>query len=117
MAEAKYGRLFTQEEVEELLEDAVTAASGMGVGEGDVTRMREALNGAKGERLAGGRFPEDEPLFLLRGQDLYAPVAIRAYAEHLLEQGDVGMAGEVDEQLQRVRSWQRANRGRVGLPD
>jgi hypothetical protein len=114
--DGKYGRLFTQEDVERLFGSAVESASQMGVGEGDLTRVREALSAAR-DGMASSRFPADEPLFLLRGKDLLAPVAVQAYGRQLFELGDVGMAQAVEEVLDGMRGWQRSNRGRVGLPD
>ena len=42
-----------------------------------------------------GKIPEDEPVFLLRAQDKYAPDTLRFYANLLKEDGNTEMAEEL----------------------
>lgn len=126
MADSKYGRLFTQDDVEGLLDRVVNQVVQATASDDELERVQEAVNRARASfdmvdpikpGDSGSRFPEDEPLFLLRGQDLFAPFAIDAYAGRLHELGDVGLANEVGEAASSVRAWQRENPGRVKLPD
>lgn len=81
-------------------------------------------------------FPEDEPIFVLRGKDLLAPAAIEGYA-NLLRAASAGVYGGADnapegdwwgDQLRRMAqevsnvaaemiAWQATNPDRVKLPD
>ena len=42
-----------------------------------------------------GKIPGDEPVFLLRAQDVYAPSTLRYYARLLEEAGNLEMAEEL----------------------
>lgn len=54
-----------------------------------------------------GKIPEDEPVFLLRGQDRAAPGAVRAYAEILESMGgDPVLVRKSRLQAQRMEIWQ-----------
>lgn len=54
-----------------------------------------------------GKIPEDEPVFLLRGQDRAAPGAVRAYAEILESMGgDPVLVRQSRLQAQRMEIWQ-----------
>ena len=60
----------------------------------------------------------DEPIWVLRGQDLLTPRIIRAWAAEAEKQG-VPRA-KVEQALEDARDlevWQYANPGRVRLPD
>lgn len=68
--------------------------------------------------VEGKDIPEGEPLFLIRGQDVFAARAIRAYASLVAGtpgQGSVavGLMAYADE----VEAWQAANADRVKVPD
>jgi len=61
-----------------------------------------------------GKIPEDEPVFLLRGQDRAAPGAVRAYAEILESMGgDPVLVRQSREQAERMEEWQAAVRSKV----
>lgn len=61
-----------------------------------------------------GKIPEDEPVFLLRGQDKAAPGAVRAYAEILESMGgDPVLVRQSREQAKRMEEWQAAVRSKV----
>lgn len=55
-----------------------------------------------------GLIPEDEPVFLLRGQDKLAPALLEQWAHNLMAQGgDLKMANMVMEHATKMRHWQR----------
>lgn len=61
-----------------------------------------------------GKIPEDEPVFLLRGQDKAAPGAVRAYAEILESMGgDPVLVRLSREQAEKMELWQVAVRSKV----
>ena len=54
-----------------------------------------------------GHIPEDEPVFLLRGQDILAPPLLRKWADTLLEnEGSEEMAEMVYNQATAMEEWQ-----------
>jgi len=55
-----------------------------------------------------GRIPEDEPVFLLRAQDKYAPSTLRYYARLLQQNGDTEMADELFEHARQMVVWQKS---------
>lgn len=56
-----------------------------------------------------GRIPDDEPVFLLRGQDPIAHVAVRAWAKMLEDQGgDARMIEAARNHADRMAEWARA---------
>lgn len=72
MSDSKYGRIFTEQDVLDFVQSTLQAYFG------ENARIdHEAVKG----RLAQfeGRFPQDEPIFVLRGQDRKALAGIRAY--------------------------------------
>jgi len=62
-----------------------------------------------------GKIPEDEPVFLLRAQDAYAPSTLRHYARLLEEDGNSEMAEELRDHARHMVVWQKSVR--VHLPD
>ena len=56
--------------------------------------------------------PPDEPVFLLRGQDLLAPFALAEYARLLRAYDKTEMAEHVEEQRQQMVTWPKKK-----LPD
>ena len=63
----------------------------------------------------GGKIPEDEPVFLLRAQDVYAPSTLRHYAKLLEENGNSEMAEELRAHARQMVVWQKSVR--VHKPD
>jgi hypothetical protein len=56
------------------------------------------------------RIPEDEPCFLLRGQDALAPKLLLTWAMELrLAGGDPNMAEEAEKQAQDMLDWQKSH--------
>jgi hypothetical protein len=63
-----------------------------------------------------GLIPEDEPVFLLRGQDRLAPDVLRHWAHQLLESGGDGkMAQMAMQQANDMLVWQAKHKRK--LPD
>jgi hypothetical protein len=61
------------------------------------------------------RIPVDEPVFLLRAQDVYAPSTLRYYAKLLEEDGNTEMAEELRTHARQMVVWQKSVR--VHIPD
>ena len=57
-----------------------------------------------------GKIPEDEPVFLLRAQDKYAPDTLRFYANLLKEDGNAEMAEELLTHARNMLVWQKSVR-------
>jgi hypothetical protein len=55
-----------------------------------------------------GRIPDDEPVFLLRAQDKYAPSTLRHYARLLKEDGNNEMAEELLAHAKDMLIWQKS---------
>jgi hypothetical protein len=62
-----------------------------------------------------GKIPQDEPVFLLRAQDVHAPATLRYYATLLEEAGDIEMAEELKVHARSMLVWQKSVR--VHNPD
>jgi len=61
------------------------------------------------------KIPENEPVFLLRGQDKFAPALLLRWASKLrLEGGQPEMARMVEDHAQLMIEWQK---NKVKLPD
>jgi len=72
MSDNKYGRIFTQADVEKIVEFVQASPP-------RPLHTTIALMEANGERF---KFPEDEPVFVLRGRDKRARATVRYYADH-----------------------------------
>lgn len=55
-----------------------------------------------------GKIPEDEPVFLLRAQDVHAPATLRYYAQLLEEAGNLEMAAELRNHARQMLVWQKS---------
>lgn len=62
-----------------------------------------------------GKIPDDEPVFLLRAQDVHAPSTLRFYAKLLEEDGNTDMANELRVHARQMVIWQKSVR--VHKPD
>jgi hypothetical protein len=62
-----------------------------------------------------GKIPQDEPVFLLRAQDIHAPSTLRFYAKLLEEAGNIDMAQELRDHARQMIVWQKSVR--VHNPD
>lgn len=64
------------------------------------------------------KIPVNEPVFLLRGQDKFAPELLLRWAANLrLDGGDVDMAQMVENHAQKMIDWQNAVSGNCKRPD
>jgi hypothetical protein len=79
-------------------------------------RRSRATNAATLADLVG-RLAPDEPVFVLIGRDLLAPLAIQQYAEGARRAGREDFAADVEARGIEFLRWQAANRDRVKLPD
>jgi len=61
------------------------------------------------------KIPDDEPVFLLRAQDIHAPSTLRFYAEKVKESGNLEMAEELFRHAREMIVWQKSVR--VKYPD
>lgn len=62
--------------------------------------------------------PDDEPVFILRGQDRATPQTIMEYANNAVTVGaDAEHAERAREASSELRRWQEANPDRVKIPD
>jgi len=66
-----------------------------------------------------GLIPKDEPVFLLRGQDKFAPQLLRDWAHNLLgSNGDPVMAEMVFQQALAMEDWQMIHVSKIpDLPE
>ncbi len=62
-----------------------------------------------------GKIPVDEPVFLLRAQDIHAPDTLRFYAKLLEDAGNNKMVDELREHARKMIVWQKSVR--VKNPD
>lgn len=61
-----------------------------------------------------GSIPQDEPVFILRGQDVCAPAAVLKWADCVeLLGGDKELVALARVQAQRMREWQLYNRCKI----
>ena len=61
-----------------------------------------------------GLIPEDEPVFLLRGQDVAAPATLRFWADHAIRLGaDMGIAILAHTQANYMEQWQRTRTSKI----
>lgn len=65
-----------------------------------------------------GQIPEDEPVFLIRGQDRTAVFAVTAYVSNLRAQGaPAHVIARAQDQLDAIMAFQGENPSRVRMPD
>lgn len=67
-----------------------------------------------------GLIPEDEPVVLLRGQDVSTVPAMRAWLSDYQDQGgdDPALIGAIEEHIVRVLAWQQEHMAKVAdLPE
>jgi hypothetical protein len=117
MSDSKYGRLYPERAVAPLTEllmalcDKITATPTATQTVITHAEILAALNACDRQG-----FPEDEPLFLLRGQDVLTPPIVRQYAEDAAAEGAHGIGtGEPEgqaafdhmmEQADAMAAWQ-----------
>lgn len=78
--------------------------------------MRHARSDYNRIQDPAGLIPEDEPVFLLRGQDALAPATLHEYADLVEnENGDPYMVKKVREHAELMATWQHHNKCK--MPD
>lgn len=112
MSDDRYGRLFTEAYVEELINVATGQATN-----GEVLDLEACIIIAESQGVKKP-FPEDEPLFLLRGQDEAVIVAIGAYSDECERLGcDPEFISKVTHTGGQILAWQVRNRDRTKRAD
>jgi hypothetical protein len=63
--------------------------------------------------------PDDEPVLLFRGQDIFTPLVAQVYlnilAQHHME--NTALAAIMERGLLRLKAWQEAHPERLKIPD
>lgn len=111
--DGKYGRLYTADDVAEI-------ASLVRQYEREDQSLRRPISVVVADLDAAGRlsFPADEPLFLLRGQDVVTPEAIARYVtEAAIAGASVEHREAAAEAGRYIAGWQHANAERIKVPD
>jgi len=63
-----------------------------------------------------GLIPENEPVFLIRGQDAFAPALLRMYADAVeMQNGDINIVVATRNQAVLMEQWQKTNK--IKMPD
>lgn len=121
--DTKYGRLFTEADVLAIVDEALMAGRDgfddldAPPGERMLLILEALIERAEADK-APMRFPADEPLFLLRGQDGAALYAVGCYGAISWTMGaGVAHAAAVNLAARQIGEWQEANPGRVKIPD
>jgi hypothetical protein len=110
MADNKYGRIFTEEDLRNVVANAIDEKiDGEDGLDQIIVRMYD-----NGEF----KFPKDEPLFMLRAQDQLAVQAISDYSSMSAANGvNQDQQHAVQQALDQFKVWQRVHSDRVKLPD
>lgn len=68
-------------------------------------------------RVDGKHIPEDEPYFVIRGQDAFAMKVVQKYIDLTLDIVDPDLTLEMLKHREDIRIWQANNRDKVKIPD
>lgn len=61
-----------------------------------------------------GKIPDNEPVFLIRGQDVVGPEVVEFWAAKALQVGaDIRMVDAARQQASRMRQWQAENSAKI----
>lgn len=107
--DSKYGQLFTESDVEKLLDVA-------GSMEWHHADWASVLAKAKEEGIRF-KFPEDEPIFVLRGRDQRAIGAIRYYRDHQSPRAPMNHLDGLDKAVDNFERYRHTNAGDMKEPD
>lgn len=109
MSDLKYGRLFTEEDVDKLLN--WLNPGGLESPTGEVIAQAEA----EGVEF---RFPADEPVMVFRAKDDCFPATLDFYhVECEVAEAPDEHIKTIGLQEDRVREWRAANSDKTGTPD
>lgn len=78
---------------------------------------RPGLKGTRDLAELDDLLAPDEPVFVLRAQDMLAPGVVQVYADALRKVGRPDHAADVEGVGIEFLRWQARNRDRVKLPD
>lgn len=81
------------------------------------SNMRHAREDYNRFQDPSGKIPEDEPVFLLRGQDLLAPATLRCWANFAVNEKLYDIAFKVFKWADVMEDWQRNNSDKIKNPD
>lgn len=79
--------------------------------------MRHAREDYNRFQDPAGIIPADEPVFLVRGQDLLAPATLRFWANLAVNEKLYDIATAVFKWADEMETWQRLNAGKIKNPD
>jgi hypothetical protein len=111
MADSKYGRMFTQSDVEKILEwveENTNSASAI-----DTAGILEAMD-AESVRF---KFDRDEPTFTLRARDKRAAGAIRHYLDHQARNAPTNHIDGIMKAFRSFNTYREENPGQMKEPD
>lgn len=95
--------------------DTIFACDGISDGDTPIIRSLSEINGGATNLLA--KLHPDEPVFVIRAQDILAPQAIALYAELARKVGLDELAQGVEARAVQVMQWQARNAKLVKSPD
>jgi erythromycin esterase-like protein len=110
VADNKYGRVFTESDVEKILEWFEEQ------GEGQPLDLEAALEGMDGQGVRF-KFEADEPLFILRGHDRRAVGAIRFYQDHQHPRTPQNHTDAIASAVAAFDRYREENPGKLKEPD
>ncbi len=86
---------------------------------GDVMARQARYLVRKADGIGGPPIPEDEPVLVIRAQDILAARMMRIYIDlyTLLDAGGDDVVDEMNEHLDALIEWQMANPDRVKVAD
>jgi hypothetical protein len=116
MTDLKYGRIFTEDDVRQIVNAAVYA--GIELAEtGDEEDTRDFHGDAIYDAVVSGlnlKFPEHEPLFVLRGQDSTATATLSSYRWACVEAGSPqSHIDAIDAVIESFTNWQAKHEPKV----
>lgn len=114
--DGKYGRLFTEADVVNLMEKAAEVGRDNAGGNYEGESLEDSLAEILGETES--TIPRDEPWFVIRGKDQLAPTVIRDYATRAeFERCSEDFVRQVNEAADHIEQWQAENPDRTKVPD
>ncbi len=61
----------------------------------------------------GADIPLNEPCFVIRSKDIFAPIIVEKYIEMVRATVSPMMIGELEYHLSLIRTWQRKNKPKI----
>jgi hypothetical protein len=110
VSDNKYGRVFTESDVEKIFEWIVAQGEGQPL---DLGMVLESMDD-EGVRF---KFDPDEPIFILRGHDRRAIGAIKHYQEHQSARAPHNHTKAIDTAYQSFLDYREQNPGQMKEPN